>query len=550
MNRLLLLLLPACAATPQDKGEGSPETGNVSVETGDSGSELETLDDCAVVDGRPKGWQEASHGKLDTPGYESVFATDTVHNLTIRMSAADLSAIYADMESLTGQEFGSGDGGSGGGGPGGGGPGGGEIPDEVREVMAEACSGLAEGDTCTVDLPGMGTTEGTCTLESGDLQCLPEGGPGGGDGGGGAATDILGADPIYVSVDVQQDGLTWCGVGMRLKGNATLSQTWAAGVGKLPFRLNFDKYEDERPEIDDQRFFGFEELSFANGQGDDSLLRETLAGEILEAQGIPAAKRAFYRIYLDTGEGTTYLGLYTMLEDPSDKLMARIWGTNDGNLYKPDGDCADLTCFDEETFEKKTNEEAADYSDVQALMAALNADRSDAAAWRAGLEARLDVDTFLHWLAVNSAMENWDTYGGLAHNYYLYAVPDAGGRFAWIPWDHNLALAPSMQGSDDPLLADVGEEWPLIHHVLADPVYNATYRAYLANALGGAYELDTLTARAETLANLLQPALFGEEGEVAGYTFLTSEADYQASVAELVAHVATRRGEVEAALAP
>jgi len=33
---------------------------------------------------------------------------------------------------------------------------------------------------------------------------------------------------------------------------------------KYPFRLNFDKFEDDYPEIDNQRFYGFDELIFNN----------------------------------------------------------------------------------------------------------------------------------------------------------------------------------------------------------------------------------------------------------------------------------------------
>jgi len=47
---------------------------------------------------------------------------------------------------------------------------------------------------------------------------------------------------------------------------------------------------------------------------------------------------------------------------------------------------------------------------------------------------------FLRWLALNSALENWDTYGGMAHNYYLYDDPDTG-RLTWIGWDHDRILS-------------------------------------------------------------------------------------------------------------
>ena len=64
---------------------------------------------------------------------------------------------------------------------------------------------------------------------------------------------------------------------------------------------------------------------------------------------------------------------------------------------------------------------------------------SNAEAWRAGLEAVFDVDGFLNWLAVNTVIQNWDTYGLMSHNYYLYNDP-ISGLLTWIPWDNNEAF--------------------------------------------------------------------------------------------------------------
>lgn len=263
---------------------------------------------------------------------------------------------------------------------------------------------------------------------------------------------------------------------------------------------------------------------------------------------MPAAHNAFYRVTLDFGDGPIYLGLYTTVEDPSDAMMYRVFRDDDGNLYKPEGDCANFTCFDEASFEKKSNSSEADYSDVIALQAALYADRSDAVAWRSGLEEVFDVEGFLHWLAVNSALENWDTYGALAHNYYLYADPGNDGRLTWIPWDHNLSMMDGMQGSSDPLLADVGETWPLIRFLLEDPVYSATYQQYLGSSMDGAYDLDAFTGRGGELSELVFPELFRENAEMEVYTTLTTEGDYAAAVESLVDHAQTRQDKVRAAL--
>src|SRR6185436_9937825 len=70
----------------------------------------------------------------------------------------------------------------------------------------------------------------------------------------------------------------------------------------------------------------------------------------------------------------------------------------------------------------------------------------DREVWRRRLEARVEVQTFLRWLALNTLVGNNDAYGGLsAHNYYLYGSPRQRDRLFWIPWDHDLAI-PSTTG--------------------------------------------------------------------------------------------------------
>ena len=57
----------------------------------------------------------------------------------------------------------------------------------------------------------------------------------------------------------------------------------------------------------------------SNGFKDDSLIREKLGGEIFRNAGVKVARSAFYRVYVDIGDGNgaTYSGLYTMVEDLS-----------------------------------------------------------------------------------------------------------------------------------------------------------------------------------------------------------------------------------------
>ena len=70
--------------------------------------------------------------------------------------------------------------------------------------------------------------------------------------------DAVPGDPIYVSAEVKQGENTWKKVGFRLKGNASLSSSWRSGIYKLPFKLQFDEFEDENKEVKNQRFLWFQ----------------------------------------------------------------------------------------------------------------------------------------------------------------------------------------------------------------------------------------------------------------------------------------------------
>ena len=145
----------------------------------------------------------------------------------------------------------------------------------------------------------------------------------------------------------------------------------------------------------------------------------------------------------------------------------------------------------EASFQKENNKEAADWSDIQALYEVLHsAQRTTApAAWRADLEAVFDVDAFLEWLAVNAVIQDWDTYGAMNHNYYLYHDP-LTDRLVWISWDHNEAFS-SGPGDTSLDKASIGANWPLIRFLLDDGDHKAA-DGPMDSVCTGAFVPDTL----------------------------------------------------------
>lgn len=453
---------------------------------------------------RPEGWDEASHGNSVVPNYEVVFPQDEVKQLTITISPEDWAAMQANMTELYG-ERGQGRG------PGFGGAGG----------FAGAGNGAPP--------EGLEPAEG---FEPPEGVAPPGGAPAGGfPGFGGAARE----NPMWVAATIEFEGQTWTNVGVRYKGNSSLMSAWNSDTLKLPLKLDFDEFEDVYPEIDNQRFYGFKQLSLSNNFGDLTAMRDTITYDLLEAAGLPAAETASYEILIDYGEGPVSLGLYTVIEVIDDTVVERSFGGDDGNIYEADGPAASFAAGTggqiATSFEKENNRDEADWSDIEALYDVLHAAErtTDPEAWRAELEAIFDVDSYLDWLALSAMIQHWDTYGGMTHNYYLYHDPETG-RLTWISWDHNLVLAdgvsgigrgvggadqgavgarraggPGGRGSTSLDRADVEEQWPLILYLLDDPVYYDQYIAAMRDLADSVFDADALAAEYAARAEILAP---------------------------------------------
>ncbi|HYF66398.1 MAG TPA: CotH kinase family protein [Herpetosiphonaceae bacterium] len=481
------------------------------------------------VAGRSADWTEATHGDQAEPNYAVVFPQDKVNQITITIDAASWEAMQANMTDLLGEPGSRGD------------PGG----------------------------MGMQPPEG------GQMPAIPEGGLAGGMPGG----DIVAENPMWVAADITFAGQTWTSVGVRYKGNSSLMSGWNSGTGKLPFKLDFDQFEDTVPAVENQRFYGFKQLSLSNNSGDATGMRETIAYDLMESSGLIAAETAAVEVLLDHGGGPQSLGLYTLVEVVDDTAIERALGDDSGNIYEGDGAAASLAAGTEdqltESFQKENNDEAADWSDIEALYAVINsAERtSDPAAWRAKLEAIFDVPAFLKWLGVSAVLEHWDTYGAMTHNYYLYSNP-ATGKLTWISWDHNFVLGASMgmgdrmggppgmqapaSGAADPVAQNapgrrggmagrqnvtfdkknVNEGWPLIRYLLDDPTYSAAYVAALKET-ASAFDAPALIAKYQSLAAVIAPVAAAE----------TSQADYDAAVKTLTERITRRAADLETFLA-
>ncbi len=429
-------------------------------------------------------WTTESHSKDGKPDYAIAFQQENVNSLEITLGKTTWESVKADMVAKNKGVFGS-----------------------------------------TPTQAGGGNAGGGVVVNP----------PVGGGGAVGGVVPNFGPEPAYVEATLKFNNKTWKNIGFRLKGNSTLNRTWKAGIFKLPIRLKMDEFEDKYPEINDQRFYGFKELSFSPGVNDNSLIREKVTADIFRMAGIPAARTTFTKVYIDFGEGLKYCGVYTMLEVVDDTMLKDQFGENKGNAYKPE---SNFTTFNQANFEKKNNETTPDWSDVQTTITSLNAPNrtTDAATWRTNLEKTMNMEHFIKWLAVNSTLVNWDTYGGIAHNHYLYN--HSTKKMLWIPWDNNEALNNNARVNLN--LLGVANNWPLIKFVAEDPIYYAKYKAYVKDFNDNVFTTTKMNEIFEKATSLITPFVNGTEKELAPYSNLTNVGSFTSSLAQLKAHVVAR----------
>ena len=291
----------------------------------------------------------------------------------------------------------------------------------------------------------------------------------------------------WFSATVTVDGETHADVGVRKKGFlGSQSDT------KPALKLRFDKY------VDDQALGGvMERMTLNNSVQDPSMVNTCLSYRVFAAAGSPAPRCNFATVSVNG----TDLGLYVHVEEIKKPFLARHFESNDGNLYE--GTISDFTPTYRGTIEKKTNEDDDDWSDIDAVVAALE-DESDT-----GLEALgeiVDLDRYLtHW-ATEVLVGHWDGYAGNRNNYWFYREP--GGRFVFIPW----GVDDTFHLKEDPNPFDnISDPPPSVLALTAIPnrLYNhpdwqAAYVARLREILDTAWDEEELLAAVDEMAAIVQ----------------------------------------------
>lgn len=132
----------------------------------------------------------------------------------------------------------------------------------------------------------------------------------------------------YVSCDVEIGGKTFTNVGIRPKGNTSLSSIVSdPDSDRYSFKLEFDKY------VEGQTCFGLDKLVLNNNYVDATNMKEAIVYDMYRFLGADASLYNYAKLSVN-GE---YFGIYLALEAVEESFMLRNYGAANGALYKPEG---------------------------------------------------------------------------------------------------------------------------------------------------------------------------------------------------------------------
>ena len=371
----------------------------------------------------------------------------------------------------------------------------------------------------------------------------------------------------YTVCDLLVDGEAFQNVGIRGKGNTSLSTVSSMDSERYSFKIEFDQYESGKT------YHGQDKLSLNNLIQDSTYLKDYLTYRMMKEFGVAAPLCSFVWI---TVNGEDW-GLYLAIEAVEDAFLQRNYGSGYGQLYKPDGmnmgggrgNGKDfrLEDFDFETVEQPRpdhrqpggqggpmerpdmggmggNDARLQYIDddpdsYSTIFDSAKTDIADADRARLIESLRqlsegnaadaLDIDAVLRYFVVHNYVVTGDSYtGSMIHNYYLY---EADGRLSMIPWDYNLAFGTFQSNNansavnddiDSPLSVTGSGDRPMVDWIFQNEAYTSQYHQYFSEFLN---TVDP-TAIIEEAAALIAP--YVEQDPTAFYDYEEFETGVEA----------------------
>ena len=175
----------------------------------------------------------------------------------------------------------------------------------------------------------------------------------------------------YTECSVTIDGEKVTNVGIRGKGNTSLSSVATMGSQKYSFKIEFDQF------VKGRSYKGLDKLSLNNLIYDATMMKDYLAYTLMEKMDVPSPLCSYAQI---TVNGEPW-GLYLAVEGVEDGFMERNNMTK-GELYKPDsmgfgGGRGNGRDFDFDKFRVQEDEETSTNAESSAPEATENPDQKE-----------------------------------------------------------------------------------------------------------------------------------------------------------------------------
>lgn len=134
------------------------------------------------------------------------------------------------------------------------------------------------------------------------------------------------ASEEYYTASVVIDGESYKNVGIRTKGNTSLSTVANLGSERYSFKIEFDQYDSTKT------YHGLDKLSLNNLIQDSTMMKDYLTYTMMNEFDVNSSLCSY--VYI-TVNGEDW-GLYLAVEGVEEAFLERNYGSNYGELYKPD----------------------------------------------------------------------------------------------------------------------------------------------------------------------------------------------------------------------
>lgn len=303
------------------------------------------------------------------------------------------------------------------------------------------------------------------------------------------------ASEEYDTADVVIDGESYKNVGIRAKGNTSLSTVASLDSERYSFKIEFDHYDST------QSYHGLDKLSLNNLIQDSTMMKDYLTYTMMNEFGVRSSLCSFVFI---TVNGEDW-GLYLAVEGVEESFLERNYGSDYGELYKPDsmsfgggrGNGKDFDMGSSDVKLQYIDDELDSYSNIwnNAKTDITEADQNrlieslKKLSSGEDIESVVDIEQVIRHFVVHNYVCNDDSYTGMmVHNYYLY---EKDGQLAMIPWDYNLGFGTFGAGDatstvntpiDSPVSGGSSDR-PMLNWIFENEEYTELYHQYFAELL-------------------------------------------------------------------